>query len=121
MKRVIWLADTREKLRRFPAEARQSLGKSLLNVQMGLAPVDWKPFNVIGAGTIEIRVHKPQEYRLLYIAKFREAIYVLHVFQKETQRTSKGDIQIARQRYGQLQEERRRNRKTKDDETSKDV
>jgi phage-related protein len=107
-KKVIWLANTRDKIKQFPVDASQSLGKSLLNVQLGLDPVDWKPFNQIGPGTIEIRVHRPNEYRLLYVARFPEAIYVLHVFQKKTKKTSESDIQLARQRYGQLQQERQK-------------
>jgi len=89
-----------------PAETSQALGKSLLNVQLGIDPVDWKMVTQIGPGTIEIRVHRPHEYRLLYVARFPEAIYVLHVFEKKTQKTPEKDIQLARQRYGQLQQER---------------
>lgn len=93
-------------MKTLPVETSQALGKNLLSVQMGLNPVDWKPFTQIGPGTIEIRAHRPNEYRLLYVARFPEAIYVLHVFRKKTQKTTERDIQLARQRYGQLQKER---------------
>jgi phage-related protein len=90
LKKVIWLANTRDKMKDLPVETCQALGKSLLNVQLGIDPVDWKIFTEIGPGTIEIRVHRPHEYRLLYVARFPEAIYVLHVFEKKTQNAKGG-------------------------------
>ncbi len=95
-------------MKEFPTMSRQILGKNLLNLQMGLEPFDWKPFNQIGLSTVEIRVHRPNEYRLFCVVRFPEAIYVLNVFEKKTQKTSKNDIQPARQRYVQLQKERKR-------------
>jgi phage-related protein len=60
--------------------------------QRGLEPDDWKPFNDIGAGTKEIRIRDADGiYRVMYVAKFKEAIYVLHCFQKKTEATSKHD------------------------------
>jgi phage-related protein len=106
LKKVIWLGDTRSRIRKVPVEAAQALGKNLLNVQQGLAPYDWRPFPQIGPGVIEIRVHRPHEHRLFYIARLGDAIYVLHVFQKKTQRTSQLDIEIARTRYARLQKDR---------------
>jgi phage-related protein len=50
----------------------------------------------VGSGVVEIRVHGQREYRTLYISRFEEAIYVLHVFEKRTQRTRKADIELAR-------------------------
>jgi phage-related protein len=43
LKKVIWLANTRDKIKEFPIETSQALGKNLLNVQLGVDPVDWKP------------------------------------------------------------------------------
>ena len=69
-------------------------------MQAGLEPTDWKPFDDVGAGTKEIRVKDASSvYRVMYIAKFEEAIYVLHCFQKKTQVTSKQDKAIAEARY----------------------
>ena len=65
-------------------------------VQAGLEPLDWKPFNDVGAGTKEIRIKDASGiYRVMYVARFEEAIYVLHCFQKKTQATSKRDKAIA--------------------------
>jgi phage-related protein len=53
----------------------------------------------IGAGVMEIRVHAAGEYRVIYVAKYVEAIYVLHAFEKRSQRTRQGDIELARSRF----------------------
>jgi phage-related protein len=69
-------------------------------VQAGLEPTDWKPFDDMGAGTREIRIRDARGiYRVIYVARFEEAIYVLDCFQKKTQATSKQDKAIAATRY----------------------
>ena len=79
-----------------PAKAGFQLGK----VQAGLEPADWKTFDEVGAGTREIRIREASGiYRVMYVAKFEEAVYVLHCFQKQTQVTSKQDKAIAEARY----------------------
>lgn len=75
-------------------------------VQLGFEPEDWKPMSTIGPGVREIRIHVDGEFRVIYIAKFEEAIYVLHAFQKKTQKTSKKDIDIAKTRLRELERER---------------
>ena len=60
----------------------------------------------IGPGVAEIRVHAKNEYRSIYIAKFLEAIYVLHSFTKKTQQTPKRDLDLAAKRFKELQNER---------------
>jgi phage-related protein len=67
--------------------------------QRGEKPGDWKPMNTIGQGVREIRIHVAGAWRVLYVAKFGDAVHVLHAFQKKTQRTSKPDIELAMQRY----------------------
>jgi phage-related protein len=63
-------------------------------------PDDWKPFSSVGAGAQEIRVRiDGNQFRSIYVARFDEAIYVLHCFAKKTQKTSTRDVEIARQRY----------------------
>ena len=69
-------------------------------IQAGLEPTDWKPFDDAGAGTREIRIRDATGiYRVMYVARFEEAIYVLHCFRKKTQVTSKQDKVIAAARY----------------------
>ncbi len=70
--------------------------------QNGLEPSDWKPMQIIGPGVKEIRIHVLGEWRVIYVAKVRGAVYVLHAFQKKTRKTSRHDIDLARQRYRQI-------------------
>ena len=84
----------------FPSDARKEAGFQLGKVQAGLEPAGWKPFDDVGAGTREIRLRDASGiYRVMYVAKFEEAIYVLHCFRKKTQATSKQDKTIAAARY----------------------
>ena len=62
----------------------------------------------IGAGVSEIRVHANGEYRIIYVAKFNEAVYVLHAFVKKTRRTLRHDLELAGTRFRSLIEERKR-------------
>lgn len=71
-------------------------------------PSDWKPLPSVGPGVQEIRIHAKREHRVVYIARFAEAIYVLHAFEKRTQRTRQGDIELAKARLAELQSLRRR-------------
>lgn len=78
-------------------------------VQQGLAPSDYKPMPRVGAGVHEIRVSDRDSIaRVFYVAKFAEAVYVLHCFEKKSQQTDKRDIEIGQQRYRQMMEDRRR-------------
>ena len=68
---------------------------------------DWKPINTVGQGVKEIRIRDDAgAFRVLYVAKFADAIYVLHCFQKKTERTSKADLELASKRYRELLKER---------------
>ena len=102
MKHLEFVGSSLDDLRAFPAEARRAAGFELSFVQQGLDPSDWKPMNEVGAGVREIRIHVLGEWRILYVAKFAEAVYVLHVFQKKTQKTRSEDIELARKRYRQI-------------------
>lgn len=79
----------------------------LYKVQQGKEPDDWKPIPMVGPGVQEIRVRMKVGYRVLFVAKFDEAVYVLHVFEKRSQKTAKGDLQLANARYGDLLKWRR--------------
>ncbi len=89
-------------IRNFPDEARRAAGFELRAVQNGLEPNDWKPMAVVGSGVKEIRIHVLGEWRVIYVAKFRDAVYVLHSFQKKSRKTNRNDIELARQRYEQI-------------------
>ena len=83
-------------------------GFQLWRVQRGLEPNDWKPLASVGLGVREIRVRTGLAYRVVYVAKFAEAVYVLHAFEKRSQRTSKRDLELARQRLRALVKQRPR-------------
>jgi phage-related protein len=69
----------------------------------GEQPDDFKPMPVIGKGVEEIRVtDESGAYRLIYLARRRDAVYVLHAFQKKTPATSQRDIETAKRRFAQL-------------------
>jgi phage-related protein len=78
-------------------------------VQRGLLPTDWKPMTSIGSAVLEIRIHTGVEHRVFYVAKFQEAVYVLHAFEKKRKKTSKQDRQLGRARLSQLLAQRHRN------------
>ena len=96
-----------EDLRAFPLTARREAGHQLDQVQNGREPDDWKPMNTVGQGVREIRIRdEAGAFRVLYVAKFSDAVYVLHCFQKKTEKTSKADVELAARRYGELLKER---------------
>jgi phage-related protein len=94
----LWLGSSRRDIRAFPPAARRVAGFQLLRVQQGMEPTDWKPMTSVGSGVREIRVHTETEYRVCYVARFAEGIYVLHAFEKRTQNTPTRDIDLARVR-----------------------
>lgn len=107
MKLLDFVGTALKDLRAFPELARRSAGYQLRQVQSGLDPDDWKPMPSIGRGVREIRLREGGEFRVLYVAQFQEAVYVLHAFQKKTQRTTQRDLTLARARLKQIQGEHR--------------
>ncbi|WP_416414365.1 type II toxin-antitoxin system RelE/ParE family toxin [Pantoea sp. App145] len=106
-KKVSFIGTSLDDLRAFPEGMRQEMGYQLDRVQQGLDPLDWRPFNKVGAGVREIRLKgDDSSYRAMYVAKFEEVVYVLHCFQKKSQTTSQSDVQLAKKRYSALVQER---------------
>ena len=99
-KDIFWVGSAYDDLLAFPQDPRKEAGFQLGKVQAGIEPTDWKPFDDVGSGTKEIRIKDASGiYRVMYVVKFEEAIYILHCFQKKTQVTSKQDKAIAEARY----------------------
>jgi len=107
MKPLEWLGDSRECIRRFPDDAKRACGHQL-ELQAGEDRSDFKPMPSVGLGVQEIRVRIGGAFRVVYVAKFPEAIYVLHAFQKKSRQTNKPDIELARERLKALLQERKR-------------
>jgi phage-related protein len=106
-KKIVWIGSALADICDFPAVSRKECGDELALVQAGEMPTDWKPFEDVGPGTKEIRVRdKGGIYRVMYVAKFEEAIYILHCFQKKTQATSLPDKNLAIIRYKLMLKER---------------
>lgn len=107
MKKITWLGNSHAIVKEYPGSVKQEIGYNLDKVQRGLDPYDWKPMSSVGHGVKEIRIHEANQYRVLYVAKFEESIYVLHAFVKKTQQTLKREIAQAKQRYAEMIEMRR--------------
>ena len=106
LKPLTFCGSALDDLRAFPASARNEAGFQLDKVQRGDEPGDWKPMNTIGAGVREIRILDANgTFRVVYVAKFARAVYVLHCFQKKTEKISKGDLDLTSKRYRELLQE----------------
>jgi phage-related protein len=105
-KKLEWVGAARRELLAFPPLARREAGANLRLVQGGFAPEDWKPMPGVGPGACEIRVRSfdggATQHRVVYVAKFPEAIYVLHAFDKKTEQTPLHNLKLAAARYRQL-------------------
>lgn len=99
MKDLEFLGSSQDDLKKFPAAARRDAGFQLHFVQAGQVPFDCKPIKPVGGGAMEIRIHREGEWRIIYVAKFSNSVYVLHVFEKKTQKTRRSDIVLAQERY----------------------
>ena len=99
LKPLYFVGSALEDLRAFPRAPRREAGYQLDRVQFGLEPSDWKPMTTVGRGVREIRISHEGQYRVIYVAKTGDAVYVLHAFQKKTRKTRKQDIEIAKRRF----------------------
>lgn len=103
MKPVGWVGSSKADLKAFPEAAQAEAGYELFRVQCGLEPTDWKPMPSVGTGVQEIRIRDAAgAFRVIYLARLKEAVYVLHCFQKKAQQTSKRDLQLATERYKEV-------------------
>src|SRR5690348_5554633 len=103
LKPVEFVGSSCRSLSRFPEDARREAGFQLYSVQRGLEPVDWKALSTVGTGVCELRIQDlAGEFRIVYVARFPEAIYVLHAFSKKTRKTTRLDLELVRGRYRDL-------------------
>jgi len=106
VKAARFVGTAREDLAAFPEPARRRAGYELFMVQVGREPADFKPVPRVGPGAYEIRVRdEAGAFRVIYVAKFETAVYVLHAFQKKTRKTPRVDIEVAARRYRMIGEE----------------
>ena len=106
MKSVAFIASSLDDLRSLPLAVRREAGYQLDRVQQGLMPDDFKPMPGIGKSVMEIRIwDEAGTFRVIYVAKLAQTVFVLHCFQKKTQRTAKRDLDLAAIRYKELIQE----------------
>ena len=106
MKIIEFRGTAMNELRSFPQSARREAGHQLDKVQHGLPPDDAKAMSSIGAGAVELRIwDEAGAFRVVYVARLEDVIYVLHCFQKKTHQTAKRDIDLARKRLKKLLKE----------------
>ena len=105
-KKVVWIGTSLDDLRDFPKDARHDAGFQLEQVQLGLEPDDWKPMPAVGAGCREIRIRTADgAFRVFYVTKFGDSVFVLHCFTKKSQKTTQRDITIGAQRYSEAKQQ----------------
>ena len=103
MKTVEFLGSSLDDLRSFPVPVMREVGYQIDRLQNGLQPNNFKPMSSVGSAVAEIRIwDEAGTFRVIYVAKFVNAVYVLHCFQKKSQKTTKKDIDLAAKRYKDL-------------------
>jgi phage-related protein len=103
-KPVYWIGSARADLKAFPDAVKTDVGYALWVAQRGEKPAQAKVLQgiVSGSGVLElVERHDGDTYRVVYTVRFKEAVYVLHAFQKKSKRgikTPKHDIELVRER-----------------------
>lgn len=105
---LIWVGDSRKKLKEFPREAQRTIGRALDFAQRGGMHPSAKPFKGVGTGVLEIVArHDTDTFRAVYAVKIGEVIYVLLTFQKKSKsgiKTPKQDVDLIKERFRQAKE-----------------
>jgi phage-related protein len=101
-KRAVFLGTAQADIADFPKEVRHTAGKRIQTLQFGGTPANWKPMPSVGSGVGELRISTHREHRVFFVARFHEAIYILHAFEKKSQATARRDIELGRARYQAL-------------------
>jgi phage-related protein len=103
MKQIAFEGSSLDDLREFTPTARNEAGYQLDKVQHGLEPDDFKPMPTVGKGVWELRItDEAGQFRVIYIAKLKDAIHVLHCFKKKSQKTAQKDLDISNKRLREL-------------------
>ncbi len=104
-KPVTFLGSSLQDIRDFPETSRMDCGYQLDKVQRGEEADSFKPMANVGKGVEEIRIKNADgTYRVIYAARFEEAVYVLHAFRKKTDTTPQKDMDLARARFREMME-----------------
>ncbi len=98
LKPIVWLGDSKDVIRGWPVATKKRAGEELFRLQIGSEPLHWRSMKTVGRGVREIKISEGGEHRVFYVMRRSEGILVLHAFEKKTQRTSKSDIDLGKQR-----------------------
>lgn len=98
LEEITWLGDSRKEVRSWPEATRRMAGEELFRLQIRSEPLHWRAMKTVGRGVREIKISEGGQYRVFYLVRRRSGIFVLHAFVKKTQRTSRSDIDLGRQR-----------------------
>lgn len=106
MKKISFVGKSLDDLKQFPDHTKREAGYQLDRLQRGYDPNDWKAIKNMGFGVREIRIKDVTGiYRVIYVAKYVETIFVIHAFKKKTQKITKSDLNIIRQRLKTITQE----------------
>ena len=102
-KKLVFVGDSRKRLLTFPRDLQRDAGHELLAIQDGDEASDTKVLVNVAPGVKEIRLwDESGTFRFVFVARFEEAVYVPHAFQRKTQSTSAKDLNLVRQRYEEV-------------------
>lgn len=103
---ISWEGDSREVLQRWPKAIRGDFGVALGRMQEGrTASLPVRPMPSIAAGVFELKdADKSKWYRMIYLARVEDTIYVLHCFTKDTAKTERRDLSTAEERWKGVQQ-----------------
>jgi phage-related protein len=104
--KISWEGDSRDVLRSWPREIREDFGVALAEMQDGRpATLRARPMPSIAAGVFELKDQDSGRwYRLVYLARIEDTIYVLHCFTKDTGKTERRDLSTALARWKIVQQ-----------------
>jgi phage-related protein len=116
--KVAWEGDCLAAVRAFPPSMRQEIGLDIRRLQQGKVPHDSRPMRSIGKGVFELRQRDAHGwYRLIYLTRVEDTLYMLHAFTKKSAKTSRNDLAIAASRLknvrARIAEEKKNARKNK--------
>lgn len=99
---LLWVGTSKDDLKEFPDDVQDHIGFALYQAQIGLKHRDAKPLASLGPGVLElVSDFDTNTYRAVYAVRFREAVYVLHAFQKKSRKgiaTPKAEIDLVKRR-----------------------
>lgn len=103
MLEIEWLGDSLDAVRGYSEAVRRTIGTELRLLQSREKPLHARPLKTVGRGVWELKISEAEgQFRVVYVVKRNDRIYVLHVFQKKTQQTSQQDIELARARLKEI-------------------